>query len=207
MATVSWCLYHFTETQRQHFSTFLFSWTSLCHKSAFCNTPFTLQAVVPRLEVLLGSGTAPLPRSPHFIWVVHTTGGQPLIGHSFLTSNNRRMTVLLTLVTRKQPQLTFGSNDQYFHSPYVAVLLWNRLHMPTVPKSEAVKNFHRTRKVMDDSSPTRKVTYRCKMAIQGQGCFPKRGLARVIPPVVWKGYNCLDFLKGHVLGELQCIKE
>ena len=37
---------------------------------------------VPRLEVLLSEGTA--PRSPHFVQVIHTTGGRPLIGHSFL---------------------------------------------------------------------------------------------------------------------------
>ena len=43
---------------------------------------------------------------PHFIQVVHTTGGRQLIGHGFLTiSNNSRMTVLQTLVTKKQPPL------------------------------------------------------------------------------------------------------
>ena len=68
------------------------------------NAPSTLQAVVPLLEVLFGGGTA--PRSPHFVRDVHTTGGQPLIGHGFLTINNSRMTVLQTSVTMKQPPLT-----------------------------------------------------------------------------------------------------
>ena len=76
---------------------------------------------VPRLEVSHGSGT----RSPHFVRVVHTTGGRP----QFLTINNSRITVLHMLVTERQPQLTFGSrrtntwrNDQYLNSNYVAVL-------------------------------------------------------------------------------------
>ena len=56
------------------------------------------------LEVFLGGGTA--PRLPHFVRVVHTIVGQPLIRHSFLTVNNSQMTVLQTLVTERQPPLT-----------------------------------------------------------------------------------------------------
>ena len=59
------------------------------------------------LVIFLGGGTA--SRLPHFFQVVYTTIGRPLIGHAFLTVNNRRMTVLQMLVTLKQPQLTFGS--------------------------------------------------------------------------------------------------
>ena len=70
-----------------------------CHPNALS----TLQAVIPRFEVFLGSGTA--PRLSHFIQDVQTKGGRPLIGHSFLTVNNSEMTVLQTLVTEKQPPL------------------------------------------------------------------------------------------------------
>ena len=49
-----------------------------------------------------------LPRSPDFVPVVHTTGGLPLIEHGLLTVNNSRKTVLQTLVTEKQSQLTFS---------------------------------------------------------------------------------------------------
>ena len=80
-------------------------------------------------DVLLSGG--PITRSLHFVWVVHTKDGLPLIGHGFLTVSNSRTTVLQTLVTKKQPQVTFGSrdmnrwqNDQYLNSPYVAVLHW-----------------------------------------------------------------------------------
>ena len=65
------------------------------------------------------------PRSPHFVRVVHTTGGQPLIGHGVLTINNSRMAVLKTLVTVKRPSLTLTHlqrNVQYLNSPYAAVL-------------------------------------------------------------------------------------
>ena len=55
------------------------------------------------------SGRTPPPRSPHFIRVVHTTGGRPLIGHDVLTVNNSLMTVLQTLVTETQPPLTIPS--------------------------------------------------------------------------------------------------
>ena len=60
---------------------------------------------VPQLEIFLGGGTA--PRSPHFGRVGHTTGRRPLLqtGHGFLTVNNSRMSVLQTLVTKKQPPL------------------------------------------------------------------------------------------------------
>ena len=44
--------------------------------------------------------------SPHFVQVVNTTGGQPVIGHGVLTVTNSRMTVLKMLVTMKQPPLT-----------------------------------------------------------------------------------------------------
>ena len=44
-----------------------------------------------------------------FIRVVHTTAGQPLIGHGFLTVNNSRMRVLQMTVPTKHPQLTFSS--------------------------------------------------------------------------------------------------
>ena len=66
--------------------------------------PFTLQAVHPTVEVLLASGTA--SRWPHFVHIDHITGRPPLIGHSFLTVNNSRMTVLQMLVTKKEPLLT-----------------------------------------------------------------------------------------------------
>ena len=59
---------------------------------------------IPWLEILLCGGTA--PRSPHLVRVVHTTGGEPLLGHTSLTINNSRITVLQTLVTEKQPPLT-----------------------------------------------------------------------------------------------------
>ena len=84
---------------------------------------------VPWLEVFLGGLTA--SRSTHFVWVVHTTGGQSLIGQGLLTVNNSWKTVLQMLVTEKQPQLTFGShrtntwqNDQYLNSPNVTMLHW-----------------------------------------------------------------------------------
>ena len=48
-----------------------------------------------QLEVLLTGRTT--PRAPHFVRVVYTTGVRPLIGHSFLTVNNSRMTVLQKL--------------------------------------------------------------------------------------------------------------
>ena len=82
---------------------------------------------VPWLEVFLIGGTT--SSSPHFGWVLHTTGRWPLIGQSILTINNSRKTALQTLVTEKKHQLTFGShhtntwrNDQYLNSPYVTVL-------------------------------------------------------------------------------------
>ena len=56
-------------------------------------------------QVSLGSGTA--SKWPHFVRVVYTTGGWPLIGHSFLTINNSGITVLQVLVTENQPSLTF----------------------------------------------------------------------------------------------------
>ena len=59
---------------------------------------------VLQLEVILCGGT--VPGLPHFIQVVYTTSGWPLIGHSFLTISNSRMTVLQMLVTEKQPLLT-----------------------------------------------------------------------------------------------------
>ena len=96
----------------------------ICYECLWYNAPFILQVVVPRLEFFLGSGTAP-PRSPHFVRVVHTIGGRPLIGHSVLTVNNSRMTVLQTMVTEKQPPLTLTQlqgNVQYLNSPYVVVL-------------------------------------------------------------------------------------
>ena len=47
----------------------------------------------------------------------------------FLTINDSRKTVLQTLVTKKQPQLPFGScpanmwqNDKFLNSPYVTIL-------------------------------------------------------------------------------------
>ena len=55
----------------------------------FVYAPFTLQVAVPRL-VFLGGGTA--PGSPNFVQDVHTTGRQPLIGHSFFTVNTSKMT-------------------------------------------------------------------------------------------------------------------
>ena len=79
----------------------------------FC--PIHIQAVVPELP----------PRSPHFVRVVHTTGGRPLIGHGVLTVNNSLMTVLVTLVTVKQPPLALTHlqrNVQYLNSPYVTIL-------------------------------------------------------------------------------------
>ena len=72
--------------------------------------PFTLQAIVPWLpwlDVFLGGG--PGPQFAPFHPSCNTTGRRPLIGHSFLTVNNSWMTVLQTMVTVKQPQLTFGS--------------------------------------------------------------------------------------------------
>ena len=61
-------------------------------------TPYVL-----RLKVFLGSESA--PRSSHFIRVVPTTG-RPLTVHRFLTISNNGMTVLQTLVTKKQPLST-----------------------------------------------------------------------------------------------------
>ena len=86
-----------------------------------------LRQYVPRLEVF--SAAEPPPGRPHFIRVVHTTGGSPLIGHGFLTINNSKMTVLQTLVTEKQPPLTLthlwqpsgehvAKRPHYLMSPY-----------------------------------------------------------------------------------------
>ena len=75
------------------------------------------------LEVFLGGGTT--PRSPHFVRVVHTTGGWPLIGHDFITVNNSRMTVLQTLVTEKRPPLTsttLGSHQTNIVTVYPSFL-------------------------------------------------------------------------------------
>ena len=76
--------------------------------------PFTQEVVHSAVKVLLGGRTA--PRSPHFVLVVHTTGGRPLIGHGFLTVNNSRMTLLQTLVTKKQLQ-TRGKNKHVVKLP------------------------------------------------------------------------------------------
>ena len=91
--------------------------------------PHSHCTVCPAVRSLLGDGT--VPRSSHFIRVVHTTGRQLLTGHRFLTFNNSRITVLQMLVTEKQAQLTFGShqtntwwNNQYLNSPYVTLLYW-----------------------------------------------------------------------------------
>ena len=65
--------------------------------------PFTLQAVVPQLEVLLGGTTpqvAPFRPSCSHYRQTATDWTQ------CLTVNNSRMTVLKTLVTVKQPPLT-----------------------------------------------------------------------------------------------------
>ena len=48
---------------------------------------------------------------------------------------------------------------------------------------------------MDGSPLTRKFANGRQMAIQGQGCFIKCGLPRVISPVVYKGYKEIDELQ------------
>ena len=66
--------------------------------------PFHTTRGRPAVRSFFGVGTT--PRLPHFVEVVHTTGRWPLIGHSVLTINNSRMTVLQTMVTERQPPLT-----------------------------------------------------------------------------------------------------
>ena len=81
-----------------------------------------------------------------------------------------RITTLCTPWTT--PSVNVVRNS-YVHEP-------NRLHMITVPKSDAeILN-----KVMDGSPLTRKVIYGHQKVIQGQGCFTKHGPPRAIPPVV-----------------------
>ena len=68
------------------------------------NAPFTLQAVRPAVEVLLGSGTAS-PDCPFRSSCSHyrqTATDWVRV----LTVNNSGMTVVQTLVTEKQPPLT-----------------------------------------------------------------------------------------------------
>ena len=87
------------------------------------NAPFILQAVVPQLEVFLGSRTAPqvapfCPRWIHY-WQVVTDWTR------FSTINKSRMTILKTSVTKKQPPLTLTHlqrNDQCLNLPYVTAL-------------------------------------------------------------------------------------
>ena len=112
------CIQHPKWLQHSSISTYTFS----------LNSPFTLESVHPVVTSFFLGGRTAL-KSPHFIRVVHTTGTHSPIGLSFLTANNSRMAVLQTLVTEKQPQLTFGSrrantwqNNRCLNSPYVAVL-------------------------------------------------------------------------------------
>ena len=94
-------------------------------------TPFTLhRRHVPQLEVLLGGETA-LPGCHILSELFTLQADSHRLDTVFLTVNNTRMTVLQTLVTEEQPQLTFGGsrmnmwrNDQYLNSPYVVLLHW-----------------------------------------------------------------------------------
>ena len=101
-----------------------------------CYAPFTLQAIVPWLKVFLRGITA--PRSLHFVRVVHTTGGRPLIGNSVLTVNNSRMTVLQMLVTKRQPPLT----STHLMSPYYMERRPNHnlMYIWTTPLVTVVRN-------------------------------------------------------------------
>ena len=97
-------------TRPSHLYGCVFKTNMICARNTWLSVPIWSVLLMPhshcrwciqRWEVFPGSGTA--SRLPHFVGVVHTKGGRPLIGHSFLTANNSKMTVLQTLVTEKQP--------------------------------------------------------------------------------------------------------